>query len=70
MRQYRIRPADVEGKSWLTPQEAAACYGIGMTRLYGLLRTGELPSAKLGRTRHIRRTDIETYFESLLNICA
>jgi excisionase family DNA binding protein len=52
------------GKStWLTPAEAVKESGIGRTRLYAFLTSGALPSAKVGRTRHIRRRDLERFLE-------
>lgn len=51
-------------KEWLTPEEAVGYSGIGRTRLYRYLTTGELRSAKLGKTRHIRRIDIDEFLES------
>jgi len=48
---------------WLTPAEAVEESGIGRTRLYGFLTNGALPSAKVGRTRHIRRRDLERFLE-------
>ena len=48
---------------WLTPAEAVEESGIGRTRLYGFLTSGALPSAKVGRTRHIRRRDLERFLE-------
>ena len=52
-------PEPWRGKpTWLTPAEAVTESEIGTTRLYGLLTGGgEIPSAKLGPTRHIRRRD-------------
>lgn len=49
--------------AWLTPAEAVEESGIGRTRLYGFLTSGALPSAKIGRTRHIRRRDLHTFLE-------
>ena len=49
--------------AWLTPAEAVEESGIGRTRLYGFLTSGALPSAKVGRTRHIRRRDLERFLE-------
>ena len=48
---------------WLTPAEAVEESGIGRTRLYAFLTSGALPSAKVGRTRHIRRRDLERFLE-------
>ena len=49
--------------AWLTPAEAVEESGIGRTRLYSFLTSGALPSAKVGRTRHIRRRDLERFLE-------
>lgn len=49
--------------AWLTPAEAVEESGIGRTRLYGFLTSGALPSAKIGRTRHIRRSDLDRFLE-------
>jgi excisionase family DNA binding protein len=49
--------------AWLTPAEAVEESGIGRTRLYGFLTSGALPSAKIGRTRHIRRRDLERFLQ-------
>ncbi len=49
--------------AWLTPAEAVEESGIGRTRLYGFLTSGALPSAKIGRTRHIRRRDLYRFLE-------
>ncbi len=53
-------------KGWLSPEEAVRYSGIGRTRLYRYLTTGMLPSAKLGRTRHIRRRDLDDFLNSLI----
>jgi excisionase family DNA binding protein len=49
---------------WLSPAEAIEYSGIGRTRFYGLLCSGEIPSAKLGRTRHIRKRDVDRFLEA------
>jgi excisionase family DNA binding protein len=49
--------------AWLTPAEAVEESGIGRTRLYRFLTSGALPSAKIGRTRHIRRRDLDRFLE-------
>lgn len=53
--------------AWLTPAEAVEESGIGRTRLYGFLTSGALPSAKIGRTRHIRRRDLNGFLEERMN---
>ena len=52
-----------EPEEWLRPHEIIERYGIKRTRLYELLRTGEIPSAKVGRTRHVRRSDLEEFMD-------
>ena len=49
---------------WLSPAEAVEYSGIGRTRFYGLISSGAIPSAKLGRTRHIRRQDLDAFLEA------
>ena len=53
-------------KVWFRPEEAATYLGIGRTRIYALLTAGEIPSVKVGRTRHIRRADLDGYMERRL----
>ena len=56
-------------KQWLTPEEAVDYSGIGRTRLYRYLTSGELRSAKLGRTRHINRQDLDAFMEARVQPC-
>ena len=51
-------------RGWLSPAEAIEYSGIGRTRFYGLLCSGEIPSAKLGRIRHIRKRDLDRFLET------
>jgi excisionase family DNA binding protein len=57
-----LRSTDDE---WLRPQEIISHYGIGRTRLYTWLAAGDLPSTKLGKTRHVRRSDLDRFLESM-----
>ena len=45
----------------LTPAEAATALAIGRSFLYELIADGTIPSVKIGRSRRIRRTDLEAY---------
>lgn len=51
-------------KGWLTPDEAMEYTGIKRSRFYRLLTAGDIPSAKVGRTRHVSRQDLDDYMES------
>ena len=53
---------------WLSPADAIAYSGIGRTRFYGLLTSGAIPSAKVGRTRHIRKGDLDRFLEAQMSI--
>jgi excisionase family DNA binding protein len=59
------RTVDPVPKEWLRPDEAAIYLGLGRTRMYALLREG-IPSVKVGRTRHIRRVDIDEFMQRRL----
>jgi excisionase family DNA binding protein len=48
-----------------TPAEAAAALRISKTRLYALLRTSELASYRVGRSRRISLRAIEAYQQRL-----
>jgi excisionase family DNA binding protein len=39
--------------------------GIGRTKMYTLIRD-EIPPAKVGRTRRVRRTDLDRFMERRL----
>ena len=54
---------DLAQKVWFRPEEAATYLGIGRTRIYALLTADEIPSVKVGRTRHVRRADLDGYME-------
>ncbi|MFF7042339.1 helix-turn-helix domain-containing protein [Streptomyces massasporeus] len=47
------------------PEEAAEALAIGRSTIYELMSEGALKYIKLGRTRRIRRTDLEAYVANL-----
>ena len=47
------------------PAEAARLSGIGRTRVFALIASGELPSFKVGRSRLIRLEDLRRYVDAL-----
>ncbi len=63
---FEEKTIDPALKVWFRPEEAAAYLGIGRTRMYALLTGQEIASVKVGRTRHVRRADLDGYMERLL----
>ena len=49
----------------LTPAEAATALAIGRSLLYELIAGGTIASVKIGRSRRIRRADLEAYVARL-----
>ncbi|MFG2489967.1 helix-turn-helix domain-containing protein [Streptomyces caniferus] len=47
------------------PEEAAEALAIGRSTVYELMAEGSLLYIKLGRTRRIRRSDLEAYVANL-----
>jgi len=52
-----------ENKEWLTADELVRWLEIGRTKTYEMLRSGEIPSYKIGRIRRIRRQDVDAWLE-------
>ena len=50
-------------KEWFTADELVRWLEIGRTKTYEMLRSGEIPSYKIGRIRRIRRQDVEVWLE-------
>lgn len=65
----RFRPAGDPG-DLLTVLEVAAVMRCGRTRVFELIRDGELPSVKPGRARLVRRADVAAYLERELTRAA
>jgi excisionase family DNA binding protein len=49
----------------LTVEEAAHELRVCRATVYALLQAGDLPSVQLGRSRRIRRADLEAYVNRL-----
>ncbi|WP_425832250.1 helix-turn-helix domain-containing protein [Streptomyces fractus] len=47
------------------PEEAADVLSLGRSTVYELMAEGALKYIKLGRTRRIRRADLEAFVEGL-----
>jgi len=50
-------------REWLTISEIRAVLGIGSTKAYELVQTGELPAIRIGRALRVHRRDIDTWAE-------
>ena len=47
----------------LTIQQVQDLLQVGRTFAYGLIRSGELPSYRVGSLRRVRRQDVEQWLE-------
>jgi len=48
-----------------TPEQACRLLGCGKTRLYGYMKDGQIPSVKLGKSRRIRKSDLDEFIDGL-----
>ena len=53
------------GQMLLRPTEAAAILGIGRTTLYALIRSGALPSVRIGGSRRIPASALDRFVTEL-----
>lgn len=53
-------------KLLLTPTEAAVALGIGRSKVYELLRTGDLHSVRIGACRRIPAESLAAFLTTLL----
>lgn len=49
----------------LSIEEVQEASGLGRTKIYQLLKSGELPARKLGKRTFILRSDLNTFLSSL-----
>ncbi|MER8113887.1 helix-turn-helix domain-containing protein [Streptomyces sp. NPDC094031] len=52
----------------LTVREVTAALKIGRTKVYDLIRTNELPSLTIGRSRRIPAEAVRTYLASRMDL--
>ncbi|WP_413757769.1 helix-turn-helix domain-containing protein [Streptomyces sp. MMBL 11-3] len=52
-----------------TPEEAAEVLSYGRSTVYELMAEGALKHVKRGRSRRIRRSDLEAYVNGLKPVC-
>jgi excisionase family DNA binding protein len=57
-------------KLLLSTAEVAELLGVGRNRVYELIYSGQLASAKLGRTRRIPVSAVQAYVASLCDMAA
>ena len=50
----------------LTVKELEQVLKLGHTKVQELLASGEIPSLKIGKSRRIRKTDLDNFLESLI----
>ena len=64
-----VSPANQDGSEalrlLLTPEEAAQVLGVGRTTVYGLLRTGQLASVRIGSARRVSVQAMEEFVDRL-----
>jgi excisionase family DNA binding protein len=58
------RPQERKGLDLLAIPELCQELGMGKSWVYRRLRSGEIPSVKLGRSIKVKRTDLEEYLET------
>lgn len=56
---------DTMDKLLLTPVEAASALGIGRSKLYELLQSGQLPSVRIGACRRVPADALTAFLDSL-----
>jgi excisionase family DNA binding protein len=52
-------------KLLLTPVEAAALLGVGRSKVYELLKSGQLSSVRIGRSRRVPAEAVHKFVASL-----
>jgi len=52
-------------KLLLTPTEAATALGIGRSKVYELLQTGQLPSVRIGACRRVPAEAVHSFVANL-----
>jgi excisionase family DNA binding protein len=50
-------------QEWLTLRQVQEILGIGSTKGYSLVATGEIPSVRIGRSIRISRQELERWLE-------
>lgn len=64
------RETVVEDKLLYKVAEVAQVLSLSRTKVYELVRTGELPSVRIGGSRRVRGEDLAQFVESLQRVSA
>lgn len=59
-----IRTTDLRKQRLLSPEEAAEYIHVSRARVYELLKEGEIPVVKSGRSTLIDKNDLESWIQS------
>lgn len=54
---------NVVEREWLTVADVQGLLGIGSTKAYEMVQSGELPAIRIGRALRISRRDLEAWSE-------
>jgi excisionase family DNA binding protein len=65
MKSFRIRDTDIGTPLMYTPEQVADLLNVGRTTVYELLKTGELKSVKINRSRRILPEQLEEFVQGL-----
>ena len=60
----------MDEKMLYTLADVAAALGVGRTKVYELVRSGALPSVRIGGSRRVGGEDLATYVDSLQRVSA
>lgn len=55
-------------KLLLTPEEAGAALGVGRSRVYDLMRTRQLPSVRIGKSRRVPAAAVRAFVDQLTDL--
>lgn len=56
----------VASKVLLTVEEAAACLNLGRTSMFALIRSGQVVSVRIGRSRRVPAAAVDAYAARLV----
>lgn len=57
----------MNAKLSLSIEEVQEISGLGKTKIYQLLKTGEIPAKKIGKRTLVLRSDLEAFLSGLQN---